>query len=210
MVVDIVIMLILVFFFVSGMRRGLIRQALDILGIVIAFIGAFYLARYLAAYFTESIELNYTISLVISAVVIFIGILLLFHALGLLFQKVAEITLLGSVDKLGGGLFGAFKGVLLVSLLLVVALNIPLPEKAQNELRTRPLSSAIHPVLPSVFDFVFSHSPSSLDFESILSPSRRKDALDALEKKKEEGEKSVKTRKEQLEKALEDLDDRED
>ncbi len=207
MVVDIVILAILVLFFITGMRRGLIRQVLDILGIVIAFIGAFYLARYLAAYFQESIELNYSVSLVIAAVVIFIGILLLFHALGLLFQKVAEITIFGSVDRVGGGLFGAFKGVLLVSLLLVVALNIPLPDKAHRELRTRPLSSMIYPVLPSLFDLVFSHSPSGLDFDSIMSPRRGKEALDTLDEKKKEGEKSVKTRKEQLEKALEDLDD---
>jgi len=207
MVIDIVILVILVFFFVSGMKRGLIRQVLDILGIIIAFIGAFYLARYLAAYFQQSIELNYSVSLVIAAVVIFIGILLLFHALGLLFQKVAEITIFGSVDRVGGGLFGAFKGVLLVSLLLVVALNIPLPEKTHRELRTRPLSSMIYPVLPSLFDLVFSHSPSRIDFDSIMSPRRGKEALDALDEKKKEGEKSVKTRKEQLEKALEDLDD---
>jgi membrane protein required for colicin V production len=207
MVVDIIILIILVFFFISGMKRGLIRQVLDIVGIILAFIGAFYLAHYLAGYFEQSIELPYNISLVVAAVVIFIGILLLFHALGLIFQKIAEITLFGSVDRVGGGLFGAFKGVLLVSLLLVIALNIPLPEKAHRELRTRPLSSGIYPVLPSLFDFVFSHSPSELDFDSVLRSRGRTDVRNALEEKKKEGEKSVKTRKEQLEKALEDLDD---
>lgn len=207
MVIDIVILAILGFFFVSGMKRGLIRQVLDIVGIIIAFIGAFYLARYLAAYLEESIELNYNVCLVIAAVVLFIGIILLFHALGLLFQKIAEITIFGYVNRVGGGLFGAFKGVLLVSLLLVIALNIPLSDKAHRELRSRPLSSMIYPVLPSLFDFVFSHSPSDLDFDSILSRRSGKEALDALEEKEKEGEKSVKTRKEQLEKALEDLDD---
>jgi membrane protein required for colicin V production len=207
MVIDIVILLILVFFFISGMRRGLIRQVLDILGIIIAFIGAFYLARYLAEYLEQSIELTYNISLVVAAFVIFIGILILFHALGLFFKKIAEITLFGSADKVGGGLFGALKGVLLVSLLLVIALNIPLPEKVQKELRTRPLATGIYPVLPSLFDFAFSYSPSKLDFDSILRLRRRTDVLDTLEDKAKEGEKGMKTRKEQLEKALEDLDD---
>ncbi len=207
MVVDIIILVILVFFFISGMRRGLIRQVLDIVGIILAFICAFYLAHFLASYFEQSIELTYNISLVIAAVVIFIGIILLFHALGLLFQKIAEITLFGSVDRIGGGLFGTFKGILLVSLLLVVALNIPLPEKAHRELRTRPLSTAIYPVLPTLFDFTLSLFPSELDFDSILRSRGSGDLRDTLEEKKKEGEKSVKTRKEQLEKALEDLDD---
>jgi membrane protein required for colicin V production len=207
MVVDIVIVLILVFFFISGMRRGLIRQVLDIVGIILAFIGAFYLAHYLARYFEQSIELTYNVSLVVAAVVIFVGIILLFHALGLIFQKIAEITLFGSVDRVGGGLLGTFKGVLLVSLLLVIALNIPLPEKAHRELRRRPLSMAIYPVLPTLFDLTLSLFPSELDFDSILSSRGSMDLRDTLEEKKKEGEKSVKTRKEQLEKALEDLDD---
>lgn len=207
MVVDIVILLILVFFFISGARRGLIRQVLDIVGIILAFISAFYLARYFAEYLERSIELTYNISLVVAAIVIFIGILVLFHALGLLLKKVAEITLFGSVDRVGGGLLGAFKGVLLVSLLLVIAFNIPLPQKVHKELGTRPLASGIYPVLPSLFDFAFSHFPSELDFDSILRSRRGTDVLDTLEEKAKEGEKGMKTRNEKLEKALEDLDD---
>ena len=199
MVVDIVILLILVFFFISGARRGLIRQVLDIVGIILAFIGAFYLAHYLAQYLEQSIELTYNLSLVVAAVVIFIGILIIFHALGLIFKKVAEITLFGSVDRVGGGLF--------VSLLLVIAFNIPLPDKVHKELRSRPLVTGIYPILPSLFDFAFTHSPSELDFDSILRPHRKPDVLDNLEDKAKEGEKGMKTRNEQLEKALEDLDD---
>lgn len=207
MVIDIIIILILVFFFISGMKRGLIRQVLDIVGIIIAFIGAFYLAHFVAGYLAESIELTYNVSLVIAAVAVFIGILLIFHALGLIFKKVAEITLLGSMDRVGGGLFGAFKGVLLVSLLLVIAFNIPLPRDVHREMRGRPLVTGIHPVLPSLFDLVLSLSPSDLDFDSMLNAGRRKDLRDAAKEKTEEGEKSMKTRKEQMEKALEDLED---
>ena len=207
MIIDIVIILILVFFFISGLRRGLIRQVLDIVGIIFAFIGAFYLAHFVADYLQQSIELTYTVSLVVAAVAIFIGIILLFHALGLIIKKVAEITLFGSVDKAGGGLFGAFKGVLLISLLLVIAFNIPLPEKAHRKLGGRPIVTAIYPVLPSLFDFVLSHSPSDLDFDSMMRPRFENDLPSTLEDKAKEGKKSVKTRKEQLEKALEDLED---
>ena len=207
MVIDIIIIIILVLFFISGARRGLIRQLLDIVGIVVAFIGAFYLAHFVAAFLAESIELTYSVSLVIAAVAVFIGILLLFHALGLVFKKIAEITLFGTVDKVGGGLFGALKGLLLVSLLLVIAFNIPLPEKAHKEMRDRPLVMGIYPVLPNLFDLAFSLTPSDLDFDSIMDARRGEELRDAAKEKAEEGEKSMKTRKEQMEKALEELDD---
>jgi membrane protein required for colicin V production len=204
LVIDIIIIVILIFFFISGARRGLIRQVLDILGIMFAFIGAFYLAHYLASYLEESVDIRYDISLVVSAIAIFIAILVFFHVLGILFKKTAEITLLGPVDRIGGGLFGALKGVLLISLLLVIAFNIPLPEKFKKELGDRPIAVAIHPILPSLFDFVLSRAYSPLDFDKVVRTGR---AAGDVDEQIEEGRKSMQKRKKDIEKALEDLDD---
>ncbi len=207
MIIDIIILIILVIFFITGAKRGLIRQALDILGIILAFLGAFYLAHYVAGYLEDSIALQYTISLILSAVVIFIAIMIFFKIMGAFFKKVAETALLGPLDRVGGGLFGLFKGVLLVSLLLIIALNIPLPDQYKQQIRDRPLAIGIYPVLPSVFDFVFSHSPSDLYFDKVIRTDEYRRSLDAIKKKAEEGEKGMKSRKESLDKALKELDE---
>ena len=207
MIIDIIILIILVVFFITGAKRGLIRQALDILGIILAFLGAFYLAHYVAGYLEDSIALQYTISLILSAVAIFIAIMIFFKVTGAFLKKVAEIALLGPLDRVGGGLFGLFKGVLLVSLLLIIALNIPLPDQYKQQIRDRPLAIGIYPVLPSVFDFVFSHSPSDLYFDKVIRTDEYRRSLDAIKKKAEEGEKGMKSRKESLDKALKELDE---
>ena len=207
MIIDIIILIILVVFFITGAKRGLIRQALDILGIILAFLGAFYLAHYVAGYLEDSIALQYTISLILSAVAIFIAIMIFFKVMGAFLKKVAEIALLGPLDRIGGGLFGLFKGVLLVSLLLIIALNIPLPDQYKQQIRDRPLAIGIYPVLPSVFDFVFSHSPSDLNFDKVIRTDEYRRSLDAIKKKAEEGEKGMKSRKESLDKALKELDE---
>ena len=207
MIIDIIILIILVVFFITGAKRGLIRQALDILGIILAFLGAFYLAHYVAGYLEDSIALQYTISLILSAVAIFIAIMIFFKVTGAFLKKVAEIALLGPLDRVGGGLFGLFKGVLLVSLLLIIALNIPLPDQYKQQIRDRPLAIGIYPVLPSVFDFVFSHSPSDLNFDKVIRTDEYRRSLDAIKKKAEEGEKGMKSRKESLDKALKELDE---
>jgi membrane protein required for colicin V production len=166
LVVDVIIAIIIVFYFISGLKRGLIRQVFDIVGIVAAFIGAFFFAGHLAVYVDKTFNLPYQASLLIAAVVIFVGILLLFNLLGISFQKVAQVSLLKPLDRLGGGIFGAFKGILLVSLLLVIFLNIPIPKEYKTELMADPIVSSIYPVLPRVFDLILSRAPIYLEYWS--------------------------------------------
>jgi uncharacterized membrane protein required for colicin V production len=207
MVIDIIILIVLIAFFITGARRGLIRQAMDIVGIILAFLGAFFLAHYVAGYLEDAIHLQYKISLVLSAVTVFIVIIVFFKSLGVFYKKLAEKALLGSLDRIGGGLFGIFKGVLLVSLLLIIAFNIPIPDRYKMQIRDRPLAIGIYPILPSLFDFAFSHSPGGLDFDKVIRSDEYRRSLDAMQKKKEETEKGIKSRKESLDKALQELDE---
>ncbi len=163
--INIIIIAILAIYFISGMRRGFIRQIMDIVGIIVAFVCAFYFAKYLAEYLEMRFSLYYHLSLVISAVAIFIGIILIFRLIGTVFRKSADITLLSGVDTIGGGIFGAIKGVLLVSLILVIAFSLPLPDDFKSELKENRLASAIYPVLPWLFDRVLSFTPGGIDFE---------------------------------------------
>jgi membrane protein required for colicin V production len=194
-VIDIIILVVLVIFFVWGLKRGFIRQVLEIVGIIAAFIGAFYLAHRFAGYLDTKLDLPYQVTLVISAIAIFIGILIVFHFLGLFLQKVTSITLLAPLDRIGGGLFGAFKGVLLVSLVLVILLHLPLPVDFKEDVRDAPLASVIYPVLPGLFDLVLSHSPARLDFKRIMRTSEEGKLEEIREKAKDVEEKIKKEEK---------------
>ena len=164
-VVEVIIAAILVFFLIAGIRRGLIRQILEIAGIIAAFVTAFYAAHHLAAYLERKIDITYNLALIISAMAIFIGILVSFHLAGIIFQKMVNITPLGHFDRLGGGLFGLLKGTLLVSLLLVIVLNLPFPSQFREDLEKDPVVRVIYPVMPMLFDFVLSRTPEHLSFD---------------------------------------------
>ncbi len=175
MIVNIIIIAVIAVYFISGMRRGLIRQVMDIVGIIVAFVGAFYFAHYLAQYLEEQFAVHYKISLVVAAVGLFVGIILAFRFIGLVLRKFADITLLSGIDTLGGGILGAFKGVLLVSLILVIIFGLPFSDDFKAELGANRLVSVVHPVLPWVFNYMLKHVPGGLDFEkNILRESKGK------------------------------------
>ncbi len=187
-VIDILIGIIVLVFLVSGIKKGLIRQVLEVIGIIAAFIGAFYLAHRLAAYLEPRIGGSYQISLVVAALVIFIGVIIGFHFAGVAIRKILKMTVLGSFDSVMGGVLGAVKGVLISSLLLILLFALPLPGGMKNEMRKDPLIANVRPVLPVLFDAVFSIGSEDLRFSEIL---RSKDRLsgearDRLEDIKEE------------------------
>lgn len=188
-VVEVIIAAILVFFLIAGIRRGLIRQILEIAGIIAAFVAAFYAAHHLAAYLERKIEITYNLALIISAMAIFVGILVAFHLAGIILQKMVNITPLGHVDRLGGGLFGLLKGTLLVSLLLVIVLNLPFPSQFREDLEKDPVVRVIYPVMPMLFDFVLSRTPEHVSFDKVV---RSADySLEDAKKKAEEMEKKI-------------------
>lgn len=187
-VIDILIGIIVLVFFVSGIKKGLIRQVLEVVGIIAAFIGAFYLAHRLAVYLEPRIGGSYQISLVVAALAIFIGIIIGFHFAGVAIRRILKMTVLGSFDSVMGGVLGAVKGILISSLLLIILFALPLPAGVKGQMRRDPVIANVRPVLPVLFDAVFALGPDDLNFDEIVRSKDRfsGEARDSLEDIKEE------------------------
>lgn len=199
----IVILAVLAWFFIVGVKRGLIRQVLEVVGIVVAFLAAFYFAHNLAIWIEGRTEADYRVSLALAALAIFIGIIIGVHFIGLGLKKLFGLTIMGVFDRIAGGLFGALKGVLVISLVLSVIMILPVPEDIKDELREDPVAGAIYPVLPVMFDTVVSNIPGGARFEQIArikDSEAVKDAKNKLDNIKDDFE----TSKDRLEKDPED------
>jgi len=189
--VEIIIGVVVAYFLIGGVRKGLVRQVLEVVGIIAAFLCAFYLAHNLAVYMQPKIDLSYNLLLVISAAAIFAAVIIGFHYLGLAMRKFLSITLLGSFDRVMGGVFGAIKGLMLCSLLLIILLALPLPGDFRKELRDDPVVSRVRPVLPVLYDTFF--SASDVDFDDIIDS-----AGDELRKKAGEKSEMIRNESERL------------
>ena len=117
---DVGIVVILLFFLMRGLFRGFIREVFSIIGVV----GGFYLgcAYYSegAAYLTRWIS-SVPYPNVVSFLAIFIGVIVLANLSGLATKHLLNIIFLRWVDRFFGALFGAAKGIMIASMLLMAS-----------------------------------------------------------------------------------------
>ena len=117
--VDIGIAVVIAFCVIRGFFRGFIKEIFSLIGAL----AGFYIA---CIYYPDAAKLliKWAPSLpyenIISFVLIFIGILILISLLGVGIKYLLNIVFLGWVDRVCGILFGAAKGVLIVSMVLLV------------------------------------------------------------------------------------------
>jgi uncharacterized membrane protein required for colicin V production len=158
-IIGLIILVVILIFLVDGVRRGLVRQIFEIVGLVAAFVGAYYTYHYFAAQYRGSTQLAHHGVTIAATIVVFVVVALVFHLIGMLLGKIASVTVLGPVDRIGGGLLGAIKGVLFVSLLCVLCFSLPFPDGFKEKLKRDPVASRVYPVLPKLYDSVVRHPP---------------------------------------------------
>jgi len=125
--IDIAIIVILCGFLLKGLLRGLLKEVCSMAGL---FIGAFLAFRYhgpLAETLLNHVDLPTEIAVAITFTVLFLTTMIFFLVLGFLLSKVVKLLFLGGFNRLIGGLFGLFQGVLLLAVVLFAVSLRPLP-----------------------------------------------------------------------------------
>jgi membrane protein required for colicin V production len=167
-VVNIVLMAILAVGTVAGLVKGLIRQVIELVGIVGSFFIAVLFAGWLASVLETNTSIPYSPALVISFVAIFIAGMIAFHFLALALQKLIRMTFLGWVDRLCGGMLGLIVGLIVTSLLVSLVHELPVPRDVRRAVEISEVSMYVRPIAPWLFDIVFSHGDSGIDYREIF------------------------------------------
>jgi membrane protein required for colicin V production len=106
--------------FVFGLFKGLIKELTSLAAIVLGIYGAKLLAPKAYHILILTFEVSETIAKPLSYLVLFIMIVIGMLLLAKMLDKVFESLALGGLNKLLGGIFGALKYALIVSVLLTV------------------------------------------------------------------------------------------
>ncbi len=123
---DIIVIVILGYCLIRGIFRGLVKELSSIIGVFGGFYAAYtyypILAKPLSKWIANGGYLN-----ILSFLIIFCGVFIIISILGIIINYLLKIVFLGWLDRVSGAMFGAMKGILIVSVLLI-ALTAFLPK----------------------------------------------------------------------------------
>ncbi len=116
---DMLAIVILAFCVIRGMFRGLIKEISSIIGVLAGFYAAYtyytFPADLLSRWFSDPAHVN-----IVSFLLIFCTVFLVISMLGVVIKYILNIAVLGWFDRVCGIGFGLVKGILLVSVLLII------------------------------------------------------------------------------------------
>jgi membrane protein required for colicin V production len=118
MVLDIIALGFIVAFFIRGYMKGFIVAVFSVVAILLGILCALKLSQSFAAWLLEKGYVTSGWVSVVSYLLLFIGVVLLVRLVARLIDKAAEGLMLGTVNRLIGGLLYAFLGAVLWSSLL--------------------------------------------------------------------------------------------
>ncbi|WP_188370313.1 CvpA family protein [Muriicola marianensis] len=117
--IDIVLGLLLLYGLFKGVKNGLVVEIASILALVAGLYGAIHFSYIVGDYLAEHFNWNERIMSLISFIITFFIIVTVVVLAARLLTKIAELALLGLLNKIAGGVFGLLKvGIILGALLI--------------------------------------------------------------------------------------------
>ena len=134
--IDIIILLVLCFFAVKGLVRGLVNEASSLAGLLLGGWLAYRFYPMLAVPIKSILHLPAHLSSFLAFVIILLLTGICAHIIGNVITAALRLVMLGSLNRLGGLLIGVAEGALLLCMVFSIATSKFMPEQIRNKIRT--------------------------------------------------------------------------
>lgn len=149
--IDIVILVILSFFLLKGIFRGLLKEICSLLGLVLGGVFAFTFHLPLAQLLQDSFNLPAQLCVWGSFLAIFLLLVFLFAVIGFVLNRFVKLIFLGGFNRLAGAMFGIIQGVVVLSMIVLALNSSAAPEAVRNKVRTSQLAPPFVTLGASIF-----------------------------------------------------------
>jgi membrane protein required for colicin V production len=162
--IDIVIIVVLAVAMVRGFINGLVKEVASLAALILGIWGAIRFSSFTAGKLYDYFDMSGKYVGIISFLITFGIIVIIIHFIGLLVDKLMQAVALGFINKLLGIVFGLFKSVLIMSVVLVVlnAIDARRPflpkEKIEQSMLYNPVSDIAPAIFPIIGEGGFYHS----------------------------------------------------
>ncbi len=117
---DIILALPIILLAFAGYKKGLIKEIASLAALILGIYFAIYFSEVVAGLLLEHFDINHKYVFIIAFILTFIGVVLAVSIIGRLLDKVASLAALGFINKFLGFIFGFLKGVIIMSVLILL------------------------------------------------------------------------------------------
>jgi uncharacterized membrane protein required for colicin V production len=139
---------------IVGGTKGLARQVIELLGLLVSFFVAAVVASWVAAFLSDHTSMPHAATLVVGFLAVFIGGLVAFHFVAISAQRVIHTTLFGWVDRACGAGLGLVAALLVASVLANVLIELPISADFERSLEESSVVAFVQPIAGWLFDLV--------------------------------------------------------
>ncbi len=164
---DIILGIILILSFVSGMKKGLFVTLASLIGLVLGVIGALYFSDFAAGYIYKWFSWSEQTVNITARAVTFVAIVIIISWAGKFLTKIADFAFLGVFNKILGGVFNVLISAFIISVLFMFfnfwnPTDYVIPEKKkENSYLYYPVASLAPMVLPHIIEGVEDYNDSN-------------------------------------------------
>jgi membrane protein required for colicin V production len=154
--IDYILIAPIIFGFCYGLYRGFFKELVAFVCVIVGI----YAARYFGAVVADLLSGFFSVPLhtakAISCFVIFLAVVICLNILAKIMTKLFSVTGLGWLNRLVGGVFGAIKFILIVSILLniITFFNNKIPVNQENKLAQSQFYQPMENIIPTIIPFI--------------------------------------------------------
>lgn len=116
---DIILGLLLIYGLYKGLKNGLFVELASLVALIAGLFGAIHFSYIAGDYLSENMEWDERYINLTAFVITFIAIVIMVNFAGKFLTKIADFAMLGLLNKIAGGLFGALKVAVILGALLI-------------------------------------------------------------------------------------------
>ena len=152
-VLDIILGALLLFGLINGFIKGLFVEIASLLALILGVYGAIHFSNFAADLLQSRFDWSEKTINITAFAITFVIIVLAISLAGKALTKIADFAALGIINKLLGGVFGALKIGLILSVVLIVfdKMNRTLPFVDESELKDSILYNPVKSLAPTIF-----------------------------------------------------------